>query len=151
MFVLSRLNDEKNIDDYNDESHVLVLCSLLKISNSDLLPYLETLIDDYFLAVELNMFDNLSLRSMCRIILTMSESIYRWYPIDNNNDLVDLTNQNEFICIDLKKMAQKRKKNDSIKPFKDIIQEIDKSLMNKKPMKLVDNDNDNDENHLNKV
>ena len=65
-------------------SHVFVLCALLEISNSDLVPYLERLIDDYFFSIELNNSDYQIMMGICRIMLTMSRSMRKWYPIKLN-------------------------------------------------------------------
>jgi len=65
-------------------SHVFVLCALLEISNSDLVPYLERLIDDYFFSIELNNSDYEIMVGICRIMITMSKSMRKWYPVKLN-------------------------------------------------------------------
>ena len=52
---------------YMVQSHIHVLCSLLEISSSDLVPYLERLIDDYFLMVELHSEDSNKLYGICQV------------------------------------------------------------------------------------
>lgn len=48
-------------------AHVYVLCSLLDIANCDLVPYLERLIDDYFLMIELNSQDFTKILGICEV------------------------------------------------------------------------------------
>jgi hypothetical protein len=72
---------------------------------------------------------------MCRIMLAMSDAISRWFPIQTQ---VENGNQNEFLNLDLSKVAEKRKKVDYFKSFKETIGEIDKTLMTSQTFKLND-------------
>ena len=68
----------------NQPSYVFVLCALMDISNCDLVPYLERLIDDYFMLVELNSHDFDIMIGMCKIIRHMNKSMQRWFPVKFN-------------------------------------------------------------------
>ena len=89
----SKINQARNdVDDSivtSSYSHVFVLCALLEISNSDLVPYLERLIDDYFFSIEVNNSNYDAMVGICRIMITMSKSMRKWYPVRLN--FVDTT------------------------------------------------------------
>ena len=105
-------------------SHVFVLCALLDISNSDLVPYLERLVDDYFFSIEINGANYEVLIGMCRIMIHMSKSMRNWYPIECKY----ISKEDDFINIDFKQLAKDKQKADYNKPFVDNLAEIDKNL-----------------------
>lgn len=115
-------------------SHVFILCSLLDISNSDLLAYLDRLIDDYFISIEINS-NNLNLLSgICQIMKHISYAIGRWFPIHVNylkinNHLMLEHSENSFINFDYVEYASQKKMTDYKTRFSEKLKKIDESFI----------------------
>jgi hypothetical protein len=110
-------------------SHVYVLCSLLDISNVDIVPYLERLIDDYFMSIELSSQDNLILIGICNIMLHMSRSMRRWYPIKLNFlDETTSSGQDFLSNLNLKSLVKAKQKPECHQSFVVTLNEIEESI-----------------------
>jgi len=121
-------------------SHVYVLCSLLQICDADLIPYLERLIDDYLMALEMRYAPNEAVAyqlvlGICKIIGYMCGSMQtRWHPIKfnflDNLDQTDPTSgENEFFHLNLRKVVEAKQNKESFSSFLDTINVIEANLI----------------------
>ncbi|RNA26019.1 TELO2-interacting 1 -like protein [Brachionus plicatilis] len=116
---------DMNNDDLNKQSsHVFVLCALLEISNSDIVPYLGRIFDEFFLSIQINPFEIRLILGVCRIMSFMAKSVAKWYPIKFNFIEEDKA-QDDLVNLNLKKVAQVRKKSDYSKSFRQTLEDID--------------------------
>lgn len=106
-------------------SQILVLCALLDISNLDLVPYLERIIDDYFLMIELHSEDLNKLLGVCQILLHMGKSMQRWYPVELN-----FCSGDDLSNLNLKSLADAKRKPNNEKSFVTTLIELDQSRLN---------------------
>lgn len=110
-------------------SHIHVLCSLLDISSADLVPYLERLIDDYFLMIELQSENSNKVYGICQVMLHMARSMRKWYPVELNFVRTSEVSGDDLINIDLKELAATKKKPDQVKSFVETLRELDQSRL----------------------
>ena len=104
--ILKSFEQSKRSKDANEgsESFVFALCALLDISDADLVPYLERLIDDYFLLVELSSHHLQVILAVCKIMQHMSKAMQRWFPVEINFTSEDYE-QTERIALNLKEYS----------------------------------------------
>jgi TELO2-interacting protein 1 len=123
-----RLKNKEN-DEATLESHVYVLCSLLDIANVDIVPYLERLVDDYFVSIELNSMDHTIIIGICNIMLHMSRSMRKWYPeVDLKFMNQDNAGEKFLSNLNLKSLVKSKQKPDYYRSFKDTLIEIEESI-----------------------
>lgn len=115
-------NQQEQLD--KQSAHIYVLCALLEISNKDLVPYLERIIDDYLFAIRVQTRNSNLLLGVCRVMAYFSKAIRRWYPIKFNF----IENSNDLFAIDLEKFGNEKKKKDYTKSFYENLQEIEFSI-----------------------
>jgi hypothetical protein len=121
------------------EQHVLVLCSLLDIASSGLVPYLERLVDDYCSSVDLLASSPQSacfIAGICQVMLQMSKSMRRWYPIkyaeqsyiSMSENYADNDDGARELLVDLSKFASMKRKDDYNKSLEATLHELDNAL-----------------------
>ena len=121
--LILKSHNNAHDDGASISSHVFVLCALLDIANADLVPYLERLIDDYALLVELNSHDLNRLEGICRIMLQMSKSMHKWYPVALN--FIEEERTDKMFNIDLRSYAASKRKPEYTKSFAQVLSECD--------------------------
>ncbi|CAF0854331.1 unnamed protein product [Brachionus calyciflorus] len=115
-------------EDLNKQSsHVFVLCALLEISNSDIIPYLTRIIDEFFFSIQINPNEIRLILGVCRIMTYMAKSMRKWFPL-KFNFIDEIDRKDEFLNLNLQKLAQARKKSDYTKSMIDVINEINDSI-----------------------
>lgn len=110
--------------DFNKQSsHVNVLCALISVSNSDLCPHLERLIDDYFFSAQINSSNVEIIDDICKIVGYMAKSMRVWYPVKFN--FVSDDDNYELSSLSLEKYVNSKKANDAKKSFLESVREVD--------------------------
>lgn len=110
---------------------VLILCSLIEISDSQVTFYLNRLVDDLFFKCELDPANLSLVNGLCSIMSRMAKSMRRWYPVksDTNNNGVFWNDNDEFKFnfdnLNLERVARTRRSNDYFKSFVQTLQEVD--------------------------
>ena len=117
-------------------TNILILCSLIDISNFEIMFYLDRLVEDMFFKCEISPSDFVLLNGLCSIMLRMAKSIRKWYPINMQsifvNKSADSENNEEevefnFTSINFVKVANFRKLKDYNRLFVDVLAEIEKN------------------------
>jgi len=145
-----QLSTNNHNKDTTESSYVIVLCSLLDISNADLVPYLERLIDDYFLLIELHSEELEKIIGICQIMLHMARAMHKWYPVELNYITETSCGDKGVLIVDLKKLTDAKKKPDSVRSFTDTLTELNTSRFRFDRQNLCDEpgSNENEEEEM---
>ncbi len=149
--ILKLSNASKNSSDLPAmNKNIQIICSLIEISNQEIIHYLNRLLDDLFFKCELT--NNFTLiNGVCLIMLNMAKSIRKWYPVKFESIFFESDdsemNFNFSKEINFAKLAQHKKAKDYNKPFVDFVKEIDQNRLNLNQNKM-DFDEESDENQF---
>ena len=123
-------------DSLSTNTNILILCSLIDISNYEIIYYLNRLIDDLFFKCELSNSFTL-LNGLCSIMLKMAKSMRKWYPVKMDSVFIERSEEEgseenveynfNFAHIDFKKVALSKKVKDYNRPFAQVLKEIDQN------------------------
>lgn len=134
--ALNRNRKQRGGNDDEHSSHVEVLCALIRVSDADLCPHLERLVDDYIFSAQLNPNNSSLIKAVCRILMFMAQAMRVWYPVkfnfvatstssgggeqEENSYNYDLSTLNlaEFV-------RHSKRREDEKKSFVEVLREVD--------------------------
>jgi hypothetical protein len=114
--------------------NVLILCSLIEIADNEIVFYLNRLVEDLFVACELEPSNGVLLNGVCSIMIRTAKAMRRWHAVrfdsvfvadGGGGDGEAEDGDFDFGMIDFEKLATSRRTKEYNRPFLDVLRETE--------------------------